>query len=109
MKRVLQFFVLLGLAAAVNGFGATARELLASPSPSIRMFASQSLQGTYVALPSTNADKLAARLQFGMSESAVSNLLTSAGATNVGVENIRDEIVKTFRVDDLWVIRCWFT
>jgi hypothetical protein len=109
MKYVLQFFVSLSLFVAVNGFGATARELLESPSPSIRMFASKSLQGTYVPLSRTNAEELIARLQFGMNESAVSNLLSSAGATNEGVEKIRDEIVKTFRVDDLWVIRCWFT
>lgn len=109
MKLVLRFFVSLCLFVAATGFGATARDLLFSPSPSMRMVGAKMLLGQYVPPPRTKGDKLVARLELGMTESEVDRLLVSAGATNESVGTIRDETVKTYRVDDMWVARCWFT
>jgi len=39
----------------------------------------------------------------------VAGLLSSAGATNEPDGSIANEIIKSYRVDDLWVVRCWFT
>jgi len=75
----------------------------------MRMFGAKVLLDQFVPPARTNGDKLMAQLHLGMSESEVAKLLTFAGATNESVGTIRDEIVKTYRVDDLWVIRCWFT
>lgn len=109
MKLALRFIVACSLLVAVNAFGATARDLLFSPSPSMRMVGAKILLGQYVPPPRAEGDKLVARLELGMSESEVNRFLVSAGATNESMGTIRDETVKTYRVDDMWVVRCWFT
>lgn len=110
MRRLLfQFFVSAGLLACVIGRGATARDLLMSPSQSIRDVGAQTLRGSFVPPARTNWDFLVTRLKLGMKESAVAGLLSSAGATSEPDGTIVNEIIKTYRVDDLWVVRCWFT
>jgi hypothetical protein len=110
MKLAIRFVVMLSLFMAVKGFGVLVpRELLFSPSQTMRMLGAQALAKSYVPPSRAKGDKLVARLRLGMGESEVAGLLVSAGATNESVETIENEIVKTYRVDDLWVVRCWFT
>lgn len=109
MRLLLSLMVAVGLFEAANSFGVTARELLTLPSPAQRMWGARILQGSYVPPPRTNGEKLVARLTLGMRESAVAGLLGSAGATNESTETVKSEVVKTYRVDDLWVVRCSFT
>ena len=110
MRRLLlQFIVSLGLLACVVGRGATARDLLMSPSQSMRDVGAQTLRGSFVRPPRANGDALVARLKLGMKEPAVTALLNSAGATNEPDGSTANTIIKTYRVDDLWVVRCWFT
>ena len=110
MRRLLLLFIMsAGLLAGVTGRGTTARELLASQSPSFRNLGAQILRGSFVPPPRANGDALVARLKLGMKESAVAGLLIAAGATNEPDESIENEITKAYRVDDLWVVRCSFT
>jgi hypothetical protein len=98
-----------GLLAGVSGHGATTRELLSSISQPVRDLGAQILRDTFVPPPRTNWDWLMAQLKPGMKESAVAGLLSSAGATDEPDGSIANEIIKNYRVDDLWVVRCWFT
>jgi antitoxin component YwqK of YwqJK toxin-antitoxin module len=106
--RLIGWTIAFCLFAGVNGFGATARDLLASQYPQLRDLGSRLLLQSYVPPARENGDRLVAQLKLGMKESAVSNLLTSAGATNEP-EGSADLFEKNYRLDDLWVVRCWFT
>jgi len=108
MRRLLlPFIVSAGLLACVSGRGATTRELLASQSQPVRNLGAQILRSSFVPPPRDNGEALMARLKLGMKESAVAGLLSSAGATNEPDESTAN--TKSYRVDDLWVVRCSFT
>ena len=103
------FLVAIGMFAGANGLAATARDLLASPYQGRRHLGAQILRDSFVPPARTNWDGLMAGLKPGMKESAVARLLASAGATNEPDGDIPGELIKTYRLDDLWLVRCWFT
>ncbi len=110
MRRLLfQIIVSVGLLAGVAGQGATTRELLSSTSQAARDLGAYILRDSFVPPPRTNWDSLMARLKPGMKESAVAELLSSAGATNVPDESGVNSSNKTYRLDDIWVVQCGFT
>jgi len=108
-RRLPTLVIAVGLLAGAKGFAATARDLLASPAQSIRDVGAQILRGSFVPPPRTNWEALVASLKPGMKESTVAGLLSSAGGTNEPDGTAAGELIKTYRMDDLWVVRCWFT
>lgn len=110
MRRVLfQIVVSAALFAGVSGRGATTRELLSSTSQAARNLGARILLESFVPPPRTNWDTLMGRLKPGLKESAVAELLSSVGATNVPDQSSVNASNKIYRLDDLWLLRCDFT
>lgn len=107
MKRLLPIVVLAGLLNCVNGFGITARELLASPWQRQRDMAARVMQNTYKPIPRTKWDALMNSLKPGTKASVAQELLRSVDAVPMEVTN--SAFSYNFRLDDLWVLRCSFT
>jgi len=98
-----------GLLACMSGRGATTRQLLSSMSQPVRDLGGQILRQSFVPPPRATWEPLMARLKLGMKESAVDELLIPAIGTNDPAGSTTNEILKSYRLDDLWVMHCWFT
>jgi hypothetical protein len=82
---------------------------LSSPLQAERDAAARVLRETYVPPPRTNWTSLVAMLQPGMSETNVLAKLRSLNFRSDGGYGRSGVDIKTFRLDDLWVLACSFT
>jgi hypothetical protein len=107
--RLIGLVVALGLFASANGFGVTARDLLASPFQGQRDLGAQILRGAYVAPPRANWDVFVKRLKPGMKRAEAENVLRSVNAVPGGGGGMGTWETYEYRLDDLWVVNCSFT
>jgi hypothetical protein len=112
--RLFGLVVAFGLLAGVNGFGVTARDLLSSPYQGRRELGAQILRGTFVLPPRANWDLFVKRLKPGMKQAALENALQQANASRplaavAVVRGTNGVQLRTYRLDDVWVLNCSFT
>ena len=107
--RLFGWLVAFGLLADVNGFGATARDLLASPAQSIRDVGAAILRGAFVPPLRTNWDGLVAGLKLGMKQADVESAIQQPNTSGAVIGNAGRTQSRTYRLDDLWVLNCTFT
>jgi len=112
--RLFGLVVAFGLLAGVNGFAVTARDLLASPYQGQRDLGAQILRGTFVPPPRANWDLFVKRLKPGMKQAALENALQQANASRplaavAVVRGTNGVQLRTYRLDDVWVLNCSFT
>lgn len=107
--RLFALIVLFALLAEMKGSGATARELLTSPSQSIRDVGAQILRGSFVPPPRTNWDVFVKRLKPGMKRAAVESELQTVKAVPGGGGGTGTFETREYRLDDLWVVNCSYT
>jgi hypothetical protein len=107
--RLIGLIVAFGLLAGANGFGATARDLLASPAQSIRDVGAQILRGSFVPPPRANWEAFVKRLKPGMKKSAVEGELHSVNAVTDWAAGSGSWETHGYRLDDLWVVNCNYT
>jgi hypothetical protein len=108
-QLLLGWITALFLFTGVNVFGATARDLLSSPSQSRRDLGAQILRGSFVRPPRTNWDIFVKRLKPGMKRGEVESVLETVKADPDWGAGTGSWETRGYRLDDLWVVNCGFT
>jgi len=102
--------LLLSLAMTSTAFvGASPLEDLASPDQSVRDKAATEQRTIFKSTPESNWIPVVERIKKGLSKKDVLNILLQFKVTEEGGASGGGSYSNSFRLDDEWVLTCWFT